>query len=143
MEAAETMTTEQEAGPSRVPRLLAAVAGVAFRYPWTVLVVTALTCGVCLWYTAGHLTYEIHRNDLIGKNRDYYKRWDQYVREFGDDDDMVVVVQGASREPIVAALEDLAGEIERRPELFDRLFYKADLRGLRNRALLFLPIEQI
>src|SRR5205085_1979876 len=95
------------------------------------------------WFASERLTYEIHRNDLIGTNRDYYKRWEQYVREFGDDDDMVVVVQGGARGRIIAALEDLAREIEQRPELFDRLFYKADLRSLRNRALLFLPTEQI
>ncbi len=137
------MRTELEPEAARIPRFIAAVSGVAFRYPCTVLLLTALSCGLAIWYTAVHLTYQVHRNDLIGKNRDYYRRWDQYVREFGDDDDMVVVVQGADRAAMIAALEELAGEIQQRPELFDRLFYKADLRKLRNRALLFLPTDQI
>jgi hopanoid biosynthesis associated RND transporter like protein HpnN len=143
MEAAEPMRAEHDAEAALVPRMLAGLAGCAFRYPWTTLLLTAATCAVALWFAGQRLTYEIHRNDLIGKNRDYYKRWEQYVREFGDDDDMVVVVQGGTRERMIAAIESLASEIEKRPELFDRLFYKADLRSLRNRALLFLPTEQI
>jgi len=137
------MRAEQEPETALMPRLLAVLAGFGFRRPWLVLAVTAVSCAVAVWYTAENLTYLTHRNDLIGKNKDYYKRWDQYVREFGDDDDMVVVVRGPDRTHIVEALEHLAQEIEKQPELFDRLFYKADLRGLRNRALLFLPTEQI
>src|SRR5205823_5750143 len=44
---------------------------------------------------------------------------------------------------MVAALEDLAGQLQQHPDLYDRLFYKVDLRSLRNRALLFLSAEQI
>jgi hopanoid biosynthesis associated RND transporter like protein HpnN len=143
MEAADTMRTEREPEPAVAARWLAGLASLGFRYPWTVLTITALTCAVSLWYTGIKLTYEIHRNDLIGKNRDYYQRWEQYVHEFGDDDDMVVVVRGTDRPQLIAALEELAAEVGRQPELFDRLFYKADLRSLRNRALLFLPTEQI
>ena len=91
------------------------------------------------------LTYENQprHNDLHGKDKAYYQRWQQYVKEFGDDDDMVVVVQGKNKEQMIAALEDVAGQIKGQPQLFDRLFYKVDLRGLRDRALLFLPSDQI
>jgi hopanoid biosynthesis associated RND transporter like protein HpnN len=41
------------------------------------------------------------------------------------------------------ALEMLAEKVRQRPELFDRLFYKVDLRDLRGRALLFLTAEEI
>ncbi len=41
------------------------------------------------------------------------------------------------------ALDALADKIRDRPDLFDRLFWKVDLRGLRNRALLFLSTEEI
>src|SRR5262249_60016273 len=75
--------------------------------------------------------------------KDYQQRWRQYLAEFGDDDDMVVVVEGADRAPMVAAIERLADAVRGQPERFDRLFYKVDLRPLHNRALLFLPAEQI
>ncbi len=40
-------------------------------------------------------------------------------------------------------MEALAARVQARPDLFDRLFYKVDLRSLRNRALLFLSSEEI
>ncbi len=130
-------------GPELLPSLVAGIAGFGCRRPWLVLLATALSCVVCLVYTGMSLTYQTHRNDLIGKNKDYYQRWQQYVAEFGDDDDMVVVVEGQDRGRMIAALTHLAGQIDGRPELFDRLFYQVDLRSLRDRALLFLPVEQI
>ena len=56
---------------------------------------------------------------------------------------MVVVVEGGDRGRMRAAVEHVAAAAGRQPELFDRLFYKVDLRHLRDRALLFLPGEQI
>jgi predicted RND superfamily exporter protein len=109
---------EEEAGP--IPRLLAFVAQVGHRFPWLVLAATALSCVVCLWYTCTHLTYEHQRNDLHNKEKAYYQRWQQYVKEFGDDDDMVVVIQGKERSQMVAALEDIAGQIQESPQLYDR-----------------------
>ena len=98
-----------------VPRLVAAVAQVGWRFPWLVLTGTALSCVLCLWYTYANLTYENQRNDLHGKEKAYFQRWEQYVKEFGDDDDMVVVVQGKDRGQMIAAMEDLASQIEQKP----------------------------
>src|SRR3954452_9412574 len=105
------MDMEPEGEAGLIPRLLAAVAHLGYRFPWLVLGGTALSCGLCLWYTFGHLTYENQRNDLHGKEKAYYQRWQQYVKEFGDDDDMVVVVRGKDRSQTIAALEDLAGQL--------------------------------
>ena len=37
----------------------------------------------------------------------------------------------------------IAAEVRKRPTLFDRLFYKVDLRALQDRSLLYLPSDQI
>ncbi|MCI0637676.1 MAG: MMPL family transporter, partial [Gemmataceae bacterium] len=125
------------------PRVLAWLAGLGCRRPWWMLAATVLSCALCLWYTFSHLKYFNQRNDLHGKDKDYYRRWQAYVAEFGDDDDMVALVEGSSKQRIELALEELAAKIEQHPQAFDRLFYKVDLRALRNRALLFLPTEQV
>src|ERR1017187_121883 len=127
---------QEEAG--LLPRLLAWTVGVICRHPWLVLGLTLLSCAVCGVYTWNNLTYLTHRNDLISNKKEYLKRWHQYVEEFGDDDDMVVVLRGDDRKKMEAVLDDIAGEIEKRPESFDRLFYKVDLTALHQRALLFL-----
>lgn len=137
------MDTEHEEDGGLVPRCLTGIVALGCRFPWLVLTATALSCALCLWYTCAYLRYENQRNDLHGKDKAYYQRWQQYVQEFGDDDDMVVVVKGQARADMEQAIEDLAGQIRSQSELFDRLFYKVDLRNLRGRALLFLAPEQI
>src|SRR5262245_57786935 len=137
------MGTEQEADNGIIPRFLATYVSLGCRRPWLVLAATLLSCAICLWGALNFLRYENQRNDLHDKSKDYYKRWQQYVAEFGDDDDMVVVVKGPSRIQIEQGIEDLAAEIRKQPNQFDRLFYKVDLRPLHDRALLFLPADQI
>src|SRR2546421_11103740 len=56
---------------------------------------------------------------------------------------MVAVVPGPDPARMRPALDPLAGEVRRHPDLFDRLFYRVDLRPLRDRALLLLPLDQI
>jgi hopanoid biosynthesis associated RND transporter like protein HpnN len=126
-----------------LPRVLASLVTGVCRWPWPVLAGSLLLVGLSLYFTVTRLTYQTQRNDLISPHKDYYKRWQQYVAEFGDDEDMVVVVKGGERARMRAALEELATVVARQPDRFDRLFYKVDLRSLHNRALLFLSSEQI
>lgn len=135
------MATEQ--GQGLLSRILTAwVAGVCKR-PWLVLVCSLLIGGLSVYFACTHLEYQTQRNDLISPTKDFYKRWQQVVAEFGDDDDMVVVLQGTDKEKMKSALEDLAGLVQKQPDQFDRLFYKVDLRPLHNRALMFLSSDQI
>jgi hopanoid biosynthesis associated RND transporter like protein HpnN len=123
------------------------------RFPRSVLAASLLLAGISTYAFHTYLEYHTGRSDLISPTKDYQQRWRQYLAEFGDDDDIVVVVQGAETKPasdlvsrqqrMRQALEALAGEVRRKPELFDRLFYRVDLRPLRDRALLYLPTEQI
>jgi hopanoid biosynthesis associated RND transporter like protein HpnN len=137
------MDAEPREQASLLARVLAGTVGVIGRHPWLVLAAVVLSCAACGIYTWKNLTYLTHRNDLISSNKEYLKRWRQYVEEFGDDADMVVVVQGDDRPQMEKVLDELASEIAKQPESFERLFYKADLTSLHRRALLFLPTEQI
>jgi hopanoid biosynthesis associated RND transporter like protein HpnN len=87
--------------------------------------------------------YFTRRTDLASPDKEYQKRWQKFLNEFGDEDDIVVVVRGKNQESMKAALEEVADHVRREVQLFDRLFYKVDLTHLRNRALLFLPNEQL
>ena len=138
--AAEHGTSQEQGLLSRL--LTAWVAGVCKR-PWLVLAISLLVAVFSVYFACAHLEYQTQRNDLISPTKDYYKRWQQVVAEFGDDDDMVVVLQGTDQEKMKSALEELAGLVQKQPDRFDRLFYKVDLRPLHNRALLFLSADQI
>jgi hopanoid biosynthesis associated RND transporter like protein HpnN len=126
-----------------VARILVALVAAVCRHPRTVLAVSLLLCAVSAVAAATRLQYHTSRNDLISPRKDYQQRWSNYLKEFGDDDDIVAVVKGKDRARMKAALEEVAAKVSEQPELFDRLFYKVDLRALRNRALLFLSADEI
>jgi uncharacterized protein len=126
-----------------VRRLLIALVRTVCRYPIAVLALSAALCALSLYAAIFHLQYHTQRSDLISPRKECQQRWHDYIKEFGDDDDIVVVVKGSERGRMVEALEQVAAQIRRQPTLFDRLFYKADLRPLHDRALMMLPLEQI
>jgi hopanoid biosynthesis associated RND transporter like protein HpnN len=130
-------------GDGPVSRSLVALVGAVCRFPRTVLVLGVALSVLSVWGAAARLQYHTSRNDLLSPDKDYQERWQQYLAEFGDDDDIVVVARGTDRERMKSAIEAVAAKVRERPELFDRLFYKADLRHLRNRALLLLSANEL
>jgi hopanoid biosynthesis associated RND transporter like protein HpnN len=128
---------------SPVRRGLVALVCLACRRPRIVLVASLAAAAVSVLAAALFLQYRTSRNDLLSPHKDYQQRWHRYLAEFGDDDDVVVVVKGTDHVRMRQALDALAEKVRDRPDLFDRLFYKVDLRGLRNRALLYLGVDEI
>jgi hopanoid biosynthesis associated RND transporter like protein HpnN len=137
------MTAPQPAEDALIPRCLVWFVAGCCRRPWAVGFVALAIAAVSATVFYTRLEYRTQRSDLMSPHKDYQERWRAYLKEFGDDDDMVVVVEGTERDRMTAALERLAAEVQSRPGQFERLFYKVDLRHLRDRALLFLPAEQI
>lgn len=126
-----------------VRRLLVALVGAVCHRPRLFLAVALGLALASLVAASTRLRYHTSRNDLISARKDYQQRWQKYLAEFGDDDDIVAVVQGGGRERMKAAIDALAARLGERPELFDRLFYRVDLRPLANRALMLAPYEQL
>src|SRR5580704_9274125 len=139
------MKSEQVHSPPAglVPRLLVGLVTGVCRHPWLVLGIALVLVALSAYTASTRLEYHTQRTDLVNPHKDYQQRWRQYLAEFGDDDDIVVVVRGTDRPQMERALETLASAVQNQPEVFDRLFYKVDLRSLHNRALLFLPSEKI
>jgi hopanoid biosynthesis associated RND transporter like protein HpnN len=141
------MNTEHNQAPEHdgglLPQVLVLVARACGRCPRLVLAAVLASCALAVAYTSLRLNYQTHRNDLISKNKDYYQRWTKYIKEFGDDEDLVAVVEGQDRGQMIAALDEIARRVAAEPNLFDRLNYKVDLRPLQNRSLLFLPTDQL
>lgn len=124
-------------------RWLVRLVALVCRVPALVLALSLVLVGLSVWAACTRMEYQTSRNDLISPRKDYQQRWNNYLAEFGDDDDMVVIVQGQDRAAMVAALEEVAERIGQASAHFDRLFYKVDLRSLRSRALLYLEESDI
>jgi hopanoid biosynthesis associated RND transporter like protein HpnN len=113
------------------------------RHPWLVLAVATLLTGAAVQVAYDRLAYHTQRNDLLSPDKPCQQRWQKYIDAFGDDDEMVVVIEGKSRERMIAAVDNVAAQVKERPDLFDRVFYRVDLQSIRNRAILHLPADQL
>jgi uncharacterized protein len=100
-----------------------------------VAVVSAIAAGA---YTARSLGYKVSRTDLLDPDSDYNKLWIDYIAEFGEDDDAVVVVEGPSRAEVVKVLEEVSAEVARDGTLFRSVLHEVDLSKIRAKGLHYL-----
>ena len=100
-----------------------------------VAVVSALAAGA---YTARSLGYKVNRTDLLDPDSDYNKLWIDYIAEFGEDDDAVVVVEGPTRTEVIKVLEEVSAEVARDGTLFRSVLHEVDLSKIRAKGLHYL-----
>ena len=126
------------ARPSLLGRGLVAWTHVCLRAPWAVLMLAILSAAASGVWTANSLGYTVSRVDLLDPESEYNKLWIDYIAEFGEDEDAVVVVEGPSREAVIAALEDLSQEVRRDGALFHSVLHEVDLSKIRAKGLHYL-----
>lgn len=100
-----------------------------------VAILLAVASGV---YAAKNLGYKVSRVDLLDPESEYNKLWIDYIAEFGDDDDAVIVVEGPSREDVIRVLEEVSREAGRRDDLFHSVLHEVDLSAIRGKGLHYL-----
>ena len=127
----------------RLTRAVVALVGRVTRHPRAVLAACLALAAGSVELARTRLEYHTQRNDLLSPDKPCQQRWQKYLNAFGDDDDMVVVAEGADRERMTAALDAVAARVKDRPDQFDRVFHRVDLRPLHDRALFYLPADQL
>jgi hypothetical protein len=128
--------------PSLLSRPLAAVTGWIVRYPLLTLVVGVAAAVWALAVSHDRLRFHTNRDDVLNPRSDYNLRWQQYTKEFGDEEDVVVAVEGAGREAIVPVLDELAAATQQQGRYFHAVMHKVDLSRLRGKGLHYLkPAE--
>jgi len=124
--------------PSLLGRMLVAWTWWAIRHPGLVILAAVLSAGGSALLTARHLGYKVSRIDLLDPESEYNKLWIDYIREFGEDDDAVIVVEGPAREAVIAVLDELSRETVRRAALFRSVLHEVDLSRIRSKGLHYL-----
>ena len=95
----------------RRERYLGALANAIARWPLAFIVagvVLAASSGIYAWR---FLDFKTSRNDLIGRDSEYWRLYSEYAREFHAEEDYLVVVEGAKPERNRAALDALVKEL--------------------------------
>lgn len=124
-------------------RVLGAWTRFVIRFPLAILLLAAAAVGFCGWFTAERLEYHTSRLHLLNPESDFNKLWLEYIKEFGDEDDVIVVVHGSSREEVLPLLDELAARFDSEPDRFRNVLHKIDLTKLRSKGLYYLPPEDL
>ncbi|MEN6366742.1 MAG: MMPL family transporter [Thermoguttaceae bacterium] len=132
-----------QADPSWISYPLRWLTRTVVRFPvFTLLLATAAVAG-SIWLTMTQLGFRTSRSELISPQSKYHHRWLEYVREFGDHEDVVVVVEGKRRQTITPALDDLCVQLRRRTDLFRAVMHETDAPALRSKGLYYLSIDDL
>jgi hopanoid biosynthesis associated RND transporter like protein HpnN len=136
--------TDDEAGkPAARPKSLLSRGFVAWtrlclQAPAVITLVAILLAVASGVYAAKHLGYKVSRVDLLDPESEYNKLWIDYIAEFGDDDDAVIVVEGPTREDVIRVLEEVSREAGRQESLFHSVLHEVDLSAIRGKGLHYL-----
>lgn len=130
-------------GKSLLSRLMVAWAEQCLARPWLILAIAVLTAGAAGVWTSQSLGYKVSRVDLLDPDSEYNKLWIDYIHEFGEDDDAVVVVEGTNRSATVAALEDLSQQLSQKSDLFYSILHEVDLTQIRAKGLHYVSPQDL
>ncbi|MGD9126344.1 MAG: MMPL family transporter [Planctomycetia bacterium] len=139
------MTAERK--PLEEPSLLAVPLGRVtswiVRRPAPVLAVAFLLAVVAVVITIGGLGFHTSRLDLINPQCAHNQLWVDYINEFGDQDDVVVLVEGDDREQVIPVLEDISARLLENDRYFKAVLHEVDLSTVRSKGLYYLPEKEL
>jgi len=122
---------------------LRVITRIGARRPRTTLWFVVMSACVAAAFTFLCLEFKTDRADLIDPSAEFHQRWMNYTEQFGETNDIVVVVEGEDPEAIKGALEELGSRIVREPDLFQNVLYKISAGALRSKGLQFLNPAQL
>ncbi len=128
---------------SWMSRPLMGLTATAIRFPKLTLALALLGVIVSSWLTTTQLGFRTNRAELLSPKSDYHRRWLEYTKEFGDKEDVVIVVEGSNLDQVSAALDDLCRNIRQRKDLFGAVMHHTDAPKLRAKGLYQLQLDDL
>src|SRR5437588_297824 len=137
-------------------RYLSRLADFICRWPLAFVIAGVLLAGVASFHTVRHLEFKTSRNDLIGRDSDYWRLYSEYAREFRGEEDYIIVAESGqpvrNRAVIDALVTNLLSQANNPAsseavgaQMFTRddLFYRVNLDALKNWFLYYLSIDDL
>jgi hopanoid biosynthesis associated RND transporter like protein HpnN len=117
--------------------------GFVASYPRAILVASLLLSLVSVVYTAKKMEFLTGRDDLMPKNTGFHRDYSAWRQEFGDMDDIVVVIESADQERAARFGTRLYEKLARDRQHFQEVFYPFGLDFFKKNGLLFMPLADI
>ena len=128
---------------SRTGRLLRRLVRLSCRRPLVTTAISIILAVAGITYTLHTLSFGTSGRDLLPRDAGYIVRYNQYAREFGELEDIVVVIEARTFEAAKAYAARLVHELRLSPIKFPRVTYRVDPQRFEGRQLLYLPTEQL
>jgi hopanoid biosynthesis associated RND transporter like protein HpnN len=140
----DTGSTSKAASPrSWLERPLLLLTRPALQLPRATLLVAVGLAIFCTIYASRNLGYRSSRLDLLNPKSPYNRLWIQYINEFGDEDDAVIVVEGAGREEVVPVLDELSASLARNKRLFHSILKDVDRTTVISKCLHYRSVGEL
>jgi hypothetical protein len=111
--------------------------------PWITVGVSLVLALVGVVSAFRDLTFMTAGRDLLPAGQKYVQRYDEYLRDFGELDDIAVVIEARDLAGAKAFASRLVQEMRTSPDKFKRVAYRIDPKGFEGRALLYLSTEKL
>jgi uncharacterized protein len=128
---------------ARSGRALRGLVRLACARPLLTVLVSLLMAAAGVGYTLRELTFLTSGRDLLPAGERSVLRYTEYLRDFGDLDDITVVVEARNLATAKAYATRLFNELKKSPDMFRRVTYRVDPKHLTGRALLYLPKDKL
>jgi len=128
---------------SRTGRLLRRLVRLSCRRPAVTVAISVLLAVVAVVYTIQVLTFKTSTRSLLPQDAGFVVRYAEYAKEFGELEDIVVVVEAGSFEGARAYAARLTEELQQGPVKFHRIAYRIDPKRFEGRQLLYLSTREL
>ncbi len=128
---------------SRTGGLLRRLVRLSCRRPLVTTLLSIILAVAGVTYTLHALSFKTSGRDLLPKDAGYVVRYNQYARDFGELQDIVIVIEAGTFEATKAYAAHLVQELRASPLKFPQVAYRVDPKRFEGRQLLYLPTEQL
>lgn len=113
------------------------------RYPVAIVCVALLLSAISIVYTKNNLEFLTGRDDLMPKNSAFHRDYRDYRAEFGDTEEIVVVLESDDPDKAGRFGRELFDRLQKRKDVFREVFYPYGMPFFQKKGLLFLPYEDL
>lgn len=136
-------TPHDDDAPSLIARAMTGLLRGALRVPFAIVALAGGLAALAVAYSSTQLGYKTSRHDLVNAENEYGRLWNEYVEEFGEEDDAVVVVEGQSRAAVVPVLQELAQLLSGENKHFHAVLHGVNLEKIRSKGLHYLAADEL
>jgi len=111
--------------------------------PWLVLSLALLLSVLSIWFTSQRMEFLTGRDDLMPKNTPFNRDFQSFRAEFGDMEDIVVVMESSDPERAGAFGSRLYGALSKDKQDFSDVFCPSALPFFQKNGLLFMSVDDI